>query len=58
MTMQFEVYRNNGGQFHWRLVEKDGLVLAVSAAGFASEQAARESVDAIRPHTGLQEPGR
>ena len=55
--MQFEVYRNNGGQYHWRLVEKDGHVLAISAAEFASEEAARESVDAIRPHTGLQEPG-
>jgi uncharacterized protein YegP (UPF0339 family) len=56
--MQFEVYRTNGGRFHWRLVAEDGVVLAVSAAEFASEQAARESVDAIRLHAGLPEPAR
>ena len=53
--MQLEVYRNNGGRFHWRLVEEDGGVLAVSAAEFATEEAARESVEAIRVHAGLPE---
>ena len=54
--MQFEVYRTNGGRFHWRLVADDGVVLAVSAAEFTSERAARECVDAIRVHAGLPEP--
>jgi uncharacterized protein YegP (UPF0339 family) len=54
--MQIEVYRTNGGRFHWRLVADDGAVLAVSAAEFTSEQAARESAAAIRVHAGLPEP--
>ena len=56
--MQFEVYRNNGGRFHWRLKEEDGVVLAVSAAEFASEEAAEESVVAIREHAGMPAPAR
>ena len=56
--MQFEVYRNNGGRYHWRLVGEDGSVLAVSVADFATEDAASEYVEAIRPPAGMKEPAR
>jgi uncharacterized protein YegP (UPF0339 family) len=56
--MPFEVYRNNGGQYHWRLVSENGVELAIAPAAFASEQAARESADAVRAHTGMPEPAR
>jgi len=56
--MQFEVYKNNGGRFHWRMVEEDGVVLAISAAEFASEEAAQESLGNIREHAGTVEPAR
>ena len=56
--MQFEVYKNNGGGFNWRLKEEDGVVLAVSAAEFATEQAAEESVVAVREHAGMAAPAR
>jgi uncharacterized protein YegP (UPF0339 family) len=56
--MPFEVYRNNGGQYDWRLVGNDGVELAVSPAAFASERAARESAEAVRAHTGMPEAGR
>jgi uncharacterized protein YegP (UPF0339 family) len=58
IAMPFEVYRNNGGQYHWRLVGDDGVEPAVSRAAFASEQAARESAAAVRAHTGMPEAGR
>ena len=56
--MQIEVYRDNGGRFHWRLVEEGGVVLAVAVAEFPSEQAARESAGALSRSIGLPEPGR
>jgi uncharacterized protein YegP (UPF0339 family) len=54
--MQVEVFRNNGGQFHWRLVADDGIALAVSTAAFTSELAAQASADAIRAQTKTPEP--
>jgi uncharacterized protein YegP (UPF0339 family) len=55
--MQVEVFRNNGGQFHWRLVADDGITLAVSAAAFTSEPTAQASADAIRAQTtAIPEP--
>jgi uncharacterized protein YegP (UPF0339 family) len=54
--MQFEVFRTNGGRYHWRLVEDGGVTLAVSTAEFASEHAAQESADAVRAHVAMPEP--
>jgi len=56
--MPLEVYRNNGGQYHGRLVGDDGVELAISPAAFASERAARESVNAVRAQTGTPEADR
>jgi uncharacterized protein YegP (UPF0339 family) len=39
--MQFAIYQDNGGHFHWRLVDGDGTRLAVSAADFDSADDAR-----------------
>jgi hypothetical protein len=33
--MQFEIYRDNGGQFHWCLAGEDATRLAVSATASA-----------------------
>jgi uncharacterized protein YegP (UPF0339 family) len=38
---EFEIYKDNGGQFHWRLME-DGVRVALSAVTFTS------SADALR----------
>lgn len=54
--MQIEVFRSNGGQFHWRLVADDGITLAVSNVEFASEPAAQASADAVRAQTATPEP--
>ena len=44
--MHFEIYRDNGAQFHRRLVGDDGAKLAVSAATFGSAEAARRAASA------------
>jgi uncharacterized protein YegP (UPF0339 family) len=54
--MQVEVFRSNGGQFHWRLIADDGTALAVSTAEFASEPAAQASAAAVRAQTATPEP--
>lgn len=50
--MRFEIYRENGAQFHWRLVGDDGTKLAVSATTFGSAQAARRAAADVCLHAG------
>jgi uncharacterized protein YegP (UPF0339 family) len=48
--MQFMVYKDNGGQFHWRMVGEDGTSLAVSVASFGSADDAQRAVAEIDRH--------
>ena len=50
--MQFKVSKTNGGQFHWRLVDDDGINVAVSAASFDTLEAAQRSATAVRAGAG------
>jgi uncharacterized protein YegP (UPF0339 family) len=48
--MRFEIYRDNGGQFHWCLAGEDGTRLALSATAFGSPQDARDAAADVRLH--------
>jgi uncharacterized protein YegP (UPF0339 family) len=50
--MQFVIYRDNGAQFHWRLMGDDGSRLAVSAVSFSSADDARRAAAEVREHAG------
>jgi uncharacterized protein YegP (UPF0339 family) len=50
--MRFEIYRDNGAQFHWRLVGDDGAKLAVSATVFGSAEDARRAAGDVRLNAG------
>jgi uncharacterized protein YegP (UPF0339 family) len=50
--MRFEIYRESGAQFHWRLVGDDGTKLAVSATTFSSPEDARRAAGDVRLHAG------
>ena len=50
--MEFEIYRENGARFHWRLIGDDGTRLAVSAVTFSSAEMARRAADEVREHAG------
>ena len=39
--MQYVIYKDNGGLFHWRLADADGTALAVSATTFTTADDAR-----------------
>jgi uncharacterized protein YegP (UPF0339 family) len=50
--MRFEIYRDNGAQFHWQLVADDGAKLAMSAATFGSAEAARRAAADVHLNAG------
>jgi uncharacterized protein YegP (UPF0339 family) len=50
--MQFVIYRDNGGQFQWRLMGDDGSRLAVSAVTFGTAEDARHAAAVVREHAG------
>jgi uncharacterized protein YegP (UPF0339 family) len=47
--MEFEIYKDNGGQFHWRLVD-DGVRVALSAGTFASSEDALRAAESVHLH--------
>ena len=50
--MNFVVYSDNGGLFHWRLDNEDGEPVAVSHAAFPSADAARRAAGEVHDHAG------
>ncbi len=44
----FEIYRDRGGEWRWRLVHENGEILADSGQGYASRQKARQGVESVR----------
>jgi len=50
--MNFVVYSDNGGRFHWRLDNEDGEPVAVSHAPFTSADAARRAATEVHDHAG------
>lgn len=44
----FEVYRDRGGEYRWRLVHRNGNVLADSGEGYSRRHDARRAVDRLR----------
>ncbi len=49
--MQFVIYRDNGAQYHWRLMADDGSNVAVSPIAFGSAEDARSAATALRDST-------
>jgi uncharacterized protein YegP (UPF0339 family) len=42
-AVTFEIFKDNGGHFHWRLVSDGGMAVAVCAAGYGSVRDARRA---------------
>ena len=51
-AMQFVIYQDNGGRFHWRLVGDDGDTLAFSAYDFGTAEEARHAAADVHEHAG------
>jgi uncharacterized protein YegP (UPF0339 family) len=48
--MQFTIYKDNGGQFHWCLVSDAGARVAVSAMSFGSAGEAQRAAAEVQEH--------
>lgn len=46
--MKFEVYQDNTGQWRWRLVARNGRIMADSAESYVSERNAIEGIHTLR----------
>jgi len=44
----FEVYRDNAGQWRWRLIHRNGNILAAASEGYTRRRDAKRSVDSVR----------
>jgi uncharacterized protein YegP (UPF0339 family) len=57
MLPQFQVYKDRLGQYRWRLVARNGEIVAVSEAYTTKYSAKRsaESIKAIAPFAGIVE---
>ena len=49
--MNFVIYADNGGRFHWRL-DDEGKTLATSGPSYASAAAAREAAIVMHDQAG------
>ena len=50
--MNFEIYSDNSGLFHWRLDSDDGKRLAVSGVTFTTAEAARLAAQDVLANAG------
>ncbi|SDJ20147.1 Uncharacterized conserved protein YegP, UPF0339 family [Halovenus aranensis] len=48
----FELYRDSAGQYRWRLLHKNGNILADSGQGYTSRQKARNGIDSVQSNVG------
>jgi len=44
----YELYRDSTSEWRWRLVHKNGNIIADSGEGYASRSAARNGVESVR----------
>jgi len=52
MMWKFEVYRDEGGNYRWRLRTANGQVVASSCESFASHADAKEAVENVKANAG------
>ena len=48
----FELYRDSAGKYRWRLLHRNGNIIADSGQGYASRQKARQGLDSVRRNVG------
>jgi len=46
--MKFEIFKDEAGEFRWRLVAKNGNIVAVSGEGYEKKAAIKRSIKSIQ----------
>ena len=44
----FEIYRDNGDQWRWRLIASNGNIIAASGEGYTSKQGAKRGIESVK----------
>ena len=44
----FEVYKDKGGDFRWRLRAKNSNIIATSGQGYSEKRSAMEAIDSVK----------
>ncbi|EFW91915.1 hypothetical protein ZOD2009_10570 [Haladaptatus paucihalophilus DX253] len=47
----FEVYEDHGGEWRWRLVHRNGNIIADGGEGYSSKQAAKNGIKSVKRNT-------
>ena len=48
MSATFELYEDRQGEFRWRLVHRNGNVIADSGEGYATRQKAEQGIRSVK----------
>jgi uncharacterized protein len=48
MAAKFEIYKDTGGEFRWRLVHTNGQVIANSGEGYKAKANAVGGIDSVK----------
>jgi len=48
----FEVYEDNAGEYRWRLVHRNGNIVADGGEGYADREAVEQAVERVREYVG------
>lgn len=49
-TATFEVYKDKGGDFRWRLRTQNTNVIATSGQGYSSKQSCLDGIESVKKH--------
>jgi uncharacterized protein YegP (UPF0339 family) len=52
---KFEVYKDKGGEYRWRLVAPNGKSIADSGEGYSSKQACLDGIASVKQHAAAAE---
>lgn len=45
---EFEIYRDNAGEWRWRLIAPNGNLIAASGEGYVSKQGVERGIESVR----------
>lgn len=52
---EFEIYRDNAGEWRWRLVAPNGNLVAASGEGYVSKQGVKRGIRSVRRYASSAE---
>ena len=55
MTSQFQVYKDNAGEFRWRLLAENGKIVASASEGYSAKVDCLNGIDIVRRMRGNTE---